>query len=271
MPAEPAGSPAALAELQRAFAAVLLARDRDLPVPPLAPGPVSPATALAVHRTNTRVGFANALASAFPALAALMGRPEFEAMAWSFQRAEPPACGDLFFAGRHLPAFLATHLAGTAEEALAGLAALEWQIQGVMVAPDPAGALDLGSLAEIPAARHGDLCFVACPAAVLHRAPAGTAALWERYRDVPPGDAPAGPVPAAAPEEEHLLLGRDGGRLALRVLATGEAALLAAIFAGEPFGAAVDAALAIDPGLEAGSALASAVRRGVITGFRLRD
>jgi hypothetical protein len=271
VPAERASSLPALAELQRAFAAALLARDRDLPVPPLAAGRVSAATVLAVHRTNTRVGFANALASAFPAVAALMGRPEFEAMAWSYQRAEPPACGDLFFAGQRLPAFLATHLAGTAEEALAGLAALEWQIQCVMVAPDAVGFLDLEALAEVPAVRHGHLRFETCPAVLVHQAPGGTASLWERYREAAPGDAPAGPVPPTVAAVEHLLLGRDGGRLALRVLATGEAALLAAILAGEPFGAAVDAALAVDPGLEPGPVLASAVQRGLITGFVLRE
>jgi hypothetical protein len=271
VPADPAGSVARLAELQRAFATALLARDRDLPVPFLAPGRLSAATVLAVHRTNTRVGFASALASAFPAVATLMGRPEFAAMAWSYQRAEPPACGDLFFAGQRLPAFLATHLAGTAEEALAGLAALEWQIQCVMVAPDAAGTLDLEALAEVPAARHGDLRFETCPAMVVHQAPAGTASLWERYREVAPGDAPAGPVPPAVAAVEHLLLGRHGGRLALRVLGAGEAALLAAILAGQPFGAAVDAALAVDPGLEPGPVLASAVQRGLITGFVLRE
>lgn len=271
MPADPTITVPALAELQRAFAAAVFARDRDLPVPPLAPGPVTPATALAVHRTNTRVGFASALASAFPAVAALMGRPEFEAMAWSYQRTRPPACGDLFFAGQHLPAFLATHLAGTAEESLAGIAALEWQIQCVMVAADPAGSLDLEALAEVPAARHGDLCFAVSPAAALHRAPAGTASLWERYRAVPPGDGPAGEVPAATVEVEHLLLGRDGGRLALRRLTAGEAVLLSAIIAGEPFGAAVDAGLAVDPDLEPGAVLASVVQRGIISGFRLRD
>jgi hypothetical protein len=140
-----------------------------------------------------------------------------------------------------------------------------------MVAPDAAGTLALDALAEVPAAHHGDLCFATCPAAVVHRAPAGTASLWERYRAVPPGDGPAGAVPAATAEVEYLLLGRDGGQLALRRLAAGEAALLVAIIAGEPFGAAVDAALAVDPGVEPGPVLASAVQRGVITGFRLRD
>jgi hypothetical protein len=70
---------------------------------------------------------------------------------------------------------------------------------------------------------------------------------------------------------EHLLLGRDGGRLALRLLGAGEAALLAAIRAAQPFGAAVDAGLAVDPGLEPGPVLASAVQRGLITGFLLRE
>jgi hypothetical protein len=271
VPAERPSGPDALAELQQVFAAALLARDGQAAMPALEPGPVSPATALAVHRTNTRVGFARALASAFPAVAALMGRPEFEAMAWSYQRSHPPACGDLFFAGERLPAFLAQHLAGTVDEALAAVAALEWQVQRVMVAADPAGAIDLEALAGVSAARHGDLCFAASPMAVLHRAPAGTVALWEQYREVPPGDAPAGPMPAVAADVEHLLLSRDGGRLALRVLSAGEATLLAALFAGEPFGAAVDAALAVDPGLAAGAVLASAVQRGLIIGFRLRN
>jgi hypothetical protein len=269
MPVEGEANLAALAQLQQAFTAAVLAPTTGSPLPALAPAPVPPAAALAVYRTNTRTGFANALAAAFPALAALLGRPEFERLAWSYQRARPPARGDLFHAGEHLPDYLATHLAGTPDELLAALAALEWQVQRVMVATGPAAAFDLEALARVPVERHGELRFELAAAVALERLPAGTATLWEQYRRQAAGESPAGPVPAIAATTEHVLLGRDGGRLTLRYLSPGEAVLLQALGAGADFAAAVDAALAVEAGVDTGAVLVQAVQRGVITGFQL--
>lgn len=270
MPVEGGAGVAALARLQQDFTAAVLATTPGLPLPALVPGPVPPVAALAVYRTNTRVGFANALASAFPALAALMGRREFNAMAWSYQRAEPPSRGDLFHAGEQLPPYLATHLAGTPDELLAALAGLEWQVQRVMVAPGSPAAFDLEALAEVPVERHGELRFELAAAVALQRLPDGTAKLWEQYRSQLPGESPAGPVPAVAAATEDLLLGRDAGRLTLRYLSPGEAVLLQLLRTGADFGAAVEAALAAEPHVDAGAVLVQAVQRGVIVSFQLQ-
>jgi hypothetical protein len=262
------GPAAALARLQQDFTAAVLAPVAG-PPPDLAAAPVPPSAALAVHRTNTRVGLANALASAFPAVAALMGRQEFAAMAWSYQRARPPTRGDLFHAGEQLPPYLAAHLAGTGDELLAPLAALEWQVQQVMVAAEPPATFDLEALAEVPSDRQGDLLFMLSPAVALLQAPAGTAALWEQYRGFAPAEAPAAPLPPPDAATEDLLLARRDGRLVLRYLSPGEAGLLQGLGAGASFAAAVDAALAAEPAFAAATVLAQAVRQGVITGFRL--
>jgi hypothetical protein len=264
------GAAASLARLQQDFTAAILAPVAG-PPPGLAPAPVPLAAALAVHRTNTRVGLANALASAFPAVAAVMGRQEFAAMAWSYQRARPPTRGDLFHAGEQLPAYLAAHLAGTRDELLASLAALEWQVQRVMVAPEPAATFDFEALAEVPADRQGDLLFMLAPAVALLQVPAGTAALWEQFRGLAPAEAPAASVRPPDAATEDLLLARRDGRLVLRQLSAGEAGLLQGLGAGASFATAVDAALAAEPALAAATVLAQAVRQGVITGFRLPD
>lgn len=123
----------ALRETQRQFLAAVLGREAHAAAP-------WPRRRLAVYRVNARENFAGALAAAFPLLHGLMGDAEFRALAWAYQRACPSRSGNLFHCGAELPEFLAQKLAGTAEKALAAVAAFEWLIQQVLVAADDSAA-----------------------------------------------------------------------------------------------------------------------------------
>ncbi|MCR8547220.1 putative DNA-binding domain-containing protein [Salipiger sp. P9] len=91
---------------QRAFHQALL--DARRPVPPaLTDGAGRPAgRRYAVYRNNVAVSLTEALASGFPACAALLGEANFARVAGRFLRQHPPATPVILHYGAQFPAFL---------------------------------------------------------------------------------------------------------------------------------------------------------------------
>ncbi len=251
-----------LPELQQEFLTAVLSRDAGAP-DWVRRGGASAAARLGVYRANARENFRAALAAGFPWLGELMGEQEFAELAWAYQRHCPSTSGNLQHIGQRLPGFLAEHLAGTGREPLGSVAALEWAMQEATNAAASRARLDLAQLAAVPEERHGLLTFEVNPALRLLRLPHALFAAWGARQAgraaEAAADLPAGP--------EHLLVCRAGERVEIRRLPPGEWVCLAALAAGEPLGAAVDACLAQGLELDLATALPAWVAEGLITGL----
>lgn len=251
----------ALRELQRAMAAAILRRD----APPAVPGGLRPddqrlARRLAVYRVNARENFAAALEAAFPVLRHQLGAEEFRSLAWSYQQRHPSRAGNLFEAGRALPAFLARHLAGTAEAWQADLAALEWAVQEALVAADTTATFDPARLAGIPASAHADLRFELHPAVRRVRCDWTVLATWQAVAN---GD---GEPPRPSRGREVLLVHREPAGVRVRRLDAGADAVLAGLLRGESLGELADAATTGAPDAKLGAVLADWAAAGIVTG-----
>jgi hypothetical protein len=249
----------ALHEAQADFLAAVLGRDP-------AHAARWPHRRLAVYRTNARENFLAALEAAFPLLHALMGHDEFRAMAWAFQRSCPPRSGNQFHCGERLAGFLATHLAGTPDAELAGVAGFEWLIQEVLVAADEVPDFDFSSLAAVPETAHGSLRFCFHPAVRLHNAALPLFALWREHQR-------SGTVACAsldtAGDTGALLIRRTGEGVELHRLEPSAFRFLEALSGGACLDTAVKQAWDdAGTGTNAGELLARWISAGVITGFR---
>lgn len=132
-----ANSPS-LAELQQAFQlAVLVPQD-----PPRfiadAPG-VQAAERFGVYAEAYRLRLVEALAADFPALQALLGDAEFDALGRGFIDAQPSGHFSIRWFGRGLPGFLAEAAPHRDQPFLYDLAAFEWALSEAFDAADTPG------------------------------------------------------------------------------------------------------------------------------------
>jgi hypothetical protein len=189
-----------LRELQARFARALDG-DSAAAVPPGDPSALCRDDGLpahervAIYANNSRAAFRHALALTFPVTRRLGGEAWFAGAAGSYRQSRPSRSGDLQEAGERFPAFLAVRLAGTAHEAIADVAALEWACECAATASDGV-PLDLAALAAVPADRHGQLRFELQPACRLVASSFPVVDVWEAHRvdgEPPPVDLDAGP------------------------------------------------------------------------------
>ncbi len=116
-----------LAELQRALAARILARETSnleawIHLPP----GTDAAARLAVHVHGYPARICESLREAYPALAQILGEGSFAALADRFTRATPAGPRNLNLVGETLPAFLASDRSSADLPFLSALAELEW-------------------------------------------------------------------------------------------------------------------------------------------------
>ena len=140
---------------------------------------------IGIYANNVRATFRTALQLTFPVTRRLGGDAWFAGAADTYRQAHPSRSGDLQHAGERFPAFLAARLAGTAQQVLADVAALEWACECAAVAPD-GPPLDLGALAtalaRVPEDRHGELRFVLHPACRCVASAYPVVDVWEAQR-----------------------------------------------------------------------------------------
>jgi hypothetical protein len=135
----------ALRELQQQIACALL---DDAAATTFAATLALDPSVLTIYR-NTRLGtLTRALATAFPAVRALVGEDFFEAAARQFIRAEPPATACLDDYGERFAAFLAQLPPAAGIAYLADVARLEWAVNRALHAPD-GPVLELAALAGV--------------------------------------------------------------------------------------------------------------------------
>lgn len=219
------------------LAAALLVPDRRPP-----PG-LAPAERFAVYRNNVVVGLIEALAAAYPAVAALVGERFFKAAAGLYVRAEPPTSPVLILYGGGFPAFLETFEPARRLPFLADVARLEraWLLayHGAEAAPLP-----LAALAALPETELTDTAVTLHPtfALVVSRFP--ILALWAANT----GRGAHADVDLERPESVAVL--RPHASVDTHRLDPGMPAFLRSLQGGATLGAAAAAALAAAPAFD---------------------
>ncbi|WP_374447028.1 putative DNA-binding domain-containing protein [Stella sp.] len=225
----------------RRFAQALL--DPDAAVPPgiRVPDGVDPGRRFAVHRNNVLSGLVECLHGRFPAVAAIVGRDFFDAMATVYVRAHPPADPVLATFGDRLPDFVAGFPPAGAVPYLADVARIEAARTRAWHAADDAG--DAG--AEGPPRSVADARLRLCGAPELVRSSFPVVTVWEMNAGLRP--------PAAIKDwsPEWALVLRCGDRVPVLRAGPAVAAVLAAARRGGGLKAAAMAAaraeVACDP------------------------
>jgi uncharacterized protein (UPF0276 family) len=229
--------------LQEAFGAALFEPAKDTM---LAPFLRSDAGRLGIYRGNLSANWRRALGAAYPVLRQLVGDAFFDALARVYGRRHPSRDPDLNRFGLELPAFLEGFAPADELPYLPDMARLEWSIHDSHYAPDaqpdlqPAAQDPVSILAGLDPAGFEAGRAVLHPSLRLHASSWATLALWRAHQP----DGPAFPERMQSPG--HALVLRP--RFSVEVLDSNpaELAALERLAAGEDFGAALDAAFAVD-------------------------
>lgn len=253
--AQPAASPAvsleapnrhAPAALQAAFGAALFDAGQDAALAPrLKGGP----RGLGIYRGNLGGHWARALGASYPVLRQLVGDEFFDALARVFGRAHPALDPDLNRFGAELPGFLQGFEPAAGLPYAPDLARLEWLVHEAHYAPD----LD----ADAAPARLDGLTPEAFEAARARLHPSlrlfasrfAAPLLWRAHQ------APEADFPAQMETASHALVLRPRWQVEVRPIGAAEHAALACLAAGASFGAALDAAFALDEAFDVGACL----------------
>jgi hypothetical protein len=247
-----------LAEVQSHVRDALVAGDTAR-VMPLLVGGRAPHKRLAVHQRHYQASLVSALLTRFPATAWLMGDETIGAAAHAYVRAHPPAAPCIAEFGATFPDFIAAAPGAAQVPYLRDFAVLEWHLGHAAVAVEYA-AMALQSLAGYPQDALADLVLRLQPGMYyfavgwpvddlirLHledRAP-------ERY--------------GMEPAEIWLEIRGARGAFQMTRRDAGSYLFRRALQAGQPIGAAAEAAIDADAAFDPGRALAAVMREGLVT------
>ena len=249
-----------LPELQRAFAAAILAGEAAPLDRLVRVNGIAPERRLQVYRNNSLITLAAALQATFPVVCRLVDERFFDYAARAFILAHPPRQPRLAEFGDAFAGFLADFPPARSLPYLPDVARLEWAINAAYHAADRE-ALSPQAIAAISPDDYPGLTFTLDPACHLLRSPYPVDALWRANqpdRDGSGVDLDAG--------ESRLLVHRIAGDVRLERLGAGEHAMTAALAAGATLGDAFAAAVAADPGFDATPLLAAHFGRGLFVG-----
>ena len=222
---------------------------------------LEPGERLGIYRNTSAGVLVTALQLAFPAVQHVVGPEFFEGAARLFAAEAPPRSAWLDEYGADFPQFLAQLAQAASVPYLPDLARLEWKVNLVLHAAD-AEALELARLAALGEAELEDLRLAPHPAAQLLRCEFPADAVWhavlERDDDAMAAiDLADGPV--------WLLVQRTASGIDVLRLSEPEWRVAAALFSGQPLGAALAAASCGEPH----SLLAAHLARGCYVSFSL--
>jgi hypothetical protein len=255
-----------LRELQEGFAAALFAGD-GVPPPFATIPPEAGVERIAVYRRALFANYRNALGASFPVARKLVGAPFFNAAVDAFVRAHPSTAGDLNVYGDAFPDFLAAYPHAAELPYLADVARLEWAQDEANRAADAVSTPDavLAALAGIAPERLPAARLTLAPSCRLVASGHPVLRIWQVNQDGFEGDDrvsfDAGP--------DTLLVRREPGGVTIERVTAGEFAWLAALAAGEPLGAAIDAAEAAGSPFDLAASLRARIADGTIAGVAL--
>ena len=213
-----------------------------------------------------------ALATNFPALARVLRRDDFAALAADYVRAHPPRSHDYRELGAHLAQFIETHALradyGVAPTALADVARLEQAQLEAQEEIDTTALVAPATLAEIPSEKWGDARFAFARSLRLVRA---------SHDVLPAVEAVARGEPPPRPERVDVayLVQRINGAVVTERIPALDAALFESLAAGDTFAAACGVARArlgadlSDAARSAATLLVRASARGLLAGVSL--
>jgi hypothetical protein len=223
---------------QTTFVEALLAP--DLPVPD---GLVDPAGLPAgkrfdVYRNNVAVSLADALETAFPVLAKLLGAANFRSLAGLFLRAHPPRTPLMMHYGADMPGFLEAFEPLAHLGYLPDIARLELGLRRSYHAADATG-IDPALLESTPPDRLMAATLKIAPAVIVLRSRWPIHAIWQF------NTAEGAPKPQM--QAEDVLITRPEFDPDVTRLGPGAAAFINALQSGAPFAQALDTAQAEAP------------------------
>lgn len=254
----PADGAAALAAGQRLFADALF--DASLTAPLLAQCKSARGEQrLALYRGNQSETWRKTLAAAFPVVLALVGEDFFAGLARAYGRAVAPHHPDLNHFGAGFAAFLRTFAPAAELPYLADMATLEWALHRLHYAPAAPAAVDAAWLATLSPADVEAATFRLHPAARLLASPHAVTPLWLAHQ---PDSGVA--FPADLRQACHALLARPRWTPLVASLSAAAHAALALLERGDSFGAALDAAFALDEDFDVAASLQQWLALGVL-------
>ncbi len=230
------------ARLQRDFGSALLSGGAP-------PPEVSATERFEIYRYTVQASLAEVLAAAFPVTQRIIGVSAFDALARDFIAAAPPNVPQLSAYGSGLPAFIAAGGLADVLPYLPDVARLEWARGESYFAAD-APFLDIAKLATLPPSKMEAAVLVPHPATRLVPSRYPIHRIWTvnqpEITDVPRVDMSMA---------ETVLITRRDSYVKLRLLLPGDAAFIAACFAGKTFGASAEAGLEKDSAFDLQAAL----------------
>lgn len=190
-----------------------------------------------VHRNNVVASLCDALAAAFPVVAALVGDDCFGALARDYARAHPPRSPQLRLHGARLPAFVANRASLRGLPWLADVARLEWLRMRAFHARD-AQAVPPSAFAALAAdpARLAGTRVRLHPACRWLRSPHAVHAIWYAHQA---GDATRRLSRVDPGRAEDVLVLRPAFDVSVQRLPAGGVALLRALRRGAALGPAL--------------------------------
>lgn len=222
---------------------------------------LAPEARLDIYRNTASAALTLALRLAYPAVYRLVGGEFFEGVARIFIEEKPPRSAYLDEYGAAFPDFLASFPSAASLPYLAGVARLEWAVNGALHAPD-VEVFDLSDLSAVGPADYGRIVFAAHPSMGLVNADYPVDAVWRAV--LAQDDAAIAAIdPGSGPV--WLLVQRFETGVDVRRINEKEWQFAAQLCAGRPLQAALDAT----PGFDAATALAGYLAAGRFTGFKL--
>lgn len=211
-----------------------------------------------VYRNTSYRGTADALATAYPAVARLAGPAYFEPVAIAYVDAFPPDQRTLAGYGEGFPEFLKTAPGVDKAPYLPDAARLDRAWLSAHRAPGGA-SLSARALAAVPADRLAGLKLRLHPSARLVELAWDVHEAW-RANSTDGGDER---VRSVSPSRQHVLLWRDGHEVASQVLDEAEASFFESLADGASLGDAAAAALAVSQQFNTSLVFAGALEAGV--------
>ena len=247
-----------LRDLQAEFAAAVFDERPEMSARVRA-GRFPAAQHLQVYRNNVVESLTGALRAVYPVVEKLVGDGFFRYAVHEYLRAHRPRSGNLHDFGDAFASFLAGFAPAAELPYLPDVARLEWVWHQAFHAAD-APAFDLARLGTVPAEQHSALRFVLHPSACLLKSDFPIVRIFEINQEGYDSDTSVDLADGGV----RVLVIRRGLTVYVEPLADGEAELLAALTGQQPLGAAVQAALAVQPEFDLTGTLAGHLRRGTL-------
>ncbi len=225
-----------LHDLQLRFAATLRGADNA----PLADYIDAPAGRIAIYRNTVQGSLVETLRAAFPVVERIVGATFFASRARDFAAAAPPRRPHLSTYGDGFADFLATLTTTSSLPYLADVARLEWALNESYFAAD-APALDPATLQTLSDDHLAGLRLAMHPATRMISSSFPIVRIWQ-VNQLDVTDVPAIDMSIA----ETALVTRRDGHIAVRALASGDGAVVAALGADQVLDDAIAAAFAVD-------------------------